>query len=111
MSTRSLAKAGDFGAPWQDFITRVAWGEIWGDPTLPWKTRSLLTLAMMVALHREEEFKLHFRAGAGERRQPSTSSAPLLMQAGDLCRRPGDQRRLPLGARGAGRRAEMRAAE
>lgn len=58
---RSLATAGEFGAPWQDLITRTAWGEIWGDPTLPWKTRSMLTLAMMLALHREEEFKLHLR--------------------------------------------------
>ncbi len=58
---RSLAKAGPFAAPWQDFITRGAWGEIWGDASLPWKTRSLVTLAMMVALHREEEFKLHVR--------------------------------------------------
>lgn len=58
---RSLANAGAFAAPWQDFITRNAWGEIWGDDTLPWKTRSLVTLAMMVALHREEEFKLHVR--------------------------------------------------
>ncbi len=58
---RSLENAGEFAGPWQDFITRNAWGEIWGDPTLPWKTRSLITLAMMVALHREEEFKLHVR--------------------------------------------------
>jgi 3-oxoadipate enol-lactonase/4-carboxymuconolactone decarboxylase len=58
---RSLAGASPFALPWQDFITRTAWGEIWGDPTLPWKTRSLVTLAMMVALHREEEFKLHVR--------------------------------------------------
>jgi 3-oxoadipate enol-lactonase/4-carboxymuconolactone decarboxylase len=58
---RSLAKAGSFATPWQDFITRVAWGEIWGDPAIPWKTRSMVTLAMMVALHREEEFKLHVR--------------------------------------------------
>lgn len=58
---RSLAKAGPFAMPWQDFITRMAWGEIWGDPTIPWKTRSMVTLAMMVALHREEEFKLHVR--------------------------------------------------
>ena len=58
---RSLDRAGAFATPWQDFITRVAWGEIWGDPALPWKTRSLVTLAMMVALHREEEFKLHIR--------------------------------------------------
>jgi alkylhydroperoxidase/carboxymuconolactone decarboxylase family protein YurZ len=58
---RSLSNAGAFAAPWQDFITRSAWGEIWGDDTLPWKTRSLVTLSMMVALHREEEFKLHLR--------------------------------------------------
>jgi 3-oxoadipate enol-lactonase/4-carboxymuconolactone decarboxylase len=58
---RSLDRAGAFSMPWQDFITRAAWGEVWGDPTLPWKTRSLVTLAMMVALHREEEFKLHVR--------------------------------------------------
>ncbi|HKH34777.1 MAG TPA: carboxymuconolactone decarboxylase family protein [Beijerinckiaceae bacterium] len=58
---RSLAKAGAFATPWQDFVTRVAWGEIWGDPTIPWKTRSMVTLAMMIALHREEEFKLHVR--------------------------------------------------
>jgi 3-oxoadipate enol-lactonase/4-carboxymuconolactone decarboxylase len=58
---RSLKNAGAFAGPWQDFITRYAWGEIWGDPTLPRKTRSLVTLAMMIALHREEEFKLHVR--------------------------------------------------
>jgi len=58
---RSLQNAGAFAMPWQDFITRTAWGEIWGDPTLPRKTRSFVTLAMMVALHREEEFKLHVR--------------------------------------------------
>jgi 3-oxoadipate enol-lactonase / 4-carboxymuconolactone decarboxylase len=58
---RSLDKAGAFAMPWQDFITRTAWGEIWGDRTIPWKTRSMVTLAMMVALHREEEFKLHVR--------------------------------------------------
>ena len=58
---RSLAGAGRFAAPWQDFITRTAWGEVWGDATIPWKTRSAVTLALMVALGREEEFKLHVR--------------------------------------------------
>ena len=62
---RSLAAAGDFGAAWQDFITRTAWADAWGDPALAWKTRSLLTLAMMTALHREEEFKLHLRPAFG----------------------------------------------
>ncbi|MFM7344244.1 MAG: 3-oxoadipate enol-lactonase [Tagaea sp.] len=58
---RSLAGAGEFDRPWQDFITRTAWGDIWGDPTLPRKTRSLLTLALMIALGREEEFRLHVK--------------------------------------------------
>ncbi len=58
---RSLLGAGTFAAPWQEFITTTAWGGVWGDPTLPWKTRSLVTLAMMVALGREDEFKLHLR--------------------------------------------------
>jgi 3-oxoadipate enol-lactonase/4-carboxymuconolactone decarboxylase len=58
---RSLANAGDFAMPWQDFITRMAWGEVWGDATIPWKTRSMVTLGLMIALGREEEFKLHVR--------------------------------------------------
>jgi 3-oxoadipate enol-lactonase/4-carboxymuconolactone decarboxylase len=79
--SRARSKAGDFGEPWQDFITRVAWGEVWGDPTLPWKTRSMLTLAMMTALHREEEFKLHFRA-ALRNGVPVDELRAVLMQAG-----------------------------
>lgn len=58
---RSLAKAGAFATPWQDFITRYAWAEIWGDETLPWKTRSMIVLSITLALGREEEFKLHLR--------------------------------------------------
>jgi len=58
---RSLAQSGPFTMPWQDFITRNAWGEMWGDDTLPFKLRSCVTLAMMIALHREEEFKLHVK--------------------------------------------------
>ncbi len=58
---RSLTGAGAFGAPWQDFITRYAWGEVWGDDTLPWKTRSMIVLSITLALGKEEEFKLHVR--------------------------------------------------
>ena len=58
---RSLAGAGAFGGPWQDFITRYAWGEVWGDETLPWKTRSIVVLAITLALGKEDEFKLHLR--------------------------------------------------
>jgi 3-oxoadipate enol-lactonase/4-carboxymuconolactone decarboxylase len=58
---RSFGNANDFTRPWHDFITRMAWGEAWGNPDLAWKLRSVSTLSMMVALHREEEFKLHLR--------------------------------------------------
>jgi 4-carboxymuconolactone decarboxylase len=51
-----------FTAPFQDFITRYAWGEIWSRPGLPRHTRSLLTLGMMVALNRGDEFRMHVRA-------------------------------------------------
>jgi 3-oxoadipate enol-lactonase/4-carboxymuconolactone decarboxylase len=76
---RSLAAAGAFGTPWQDFITRNAWGEIWGDETLPAKTRSLVTLAMMVTLGREDEFKLHIRPALRNGVSPDELRA-LLMQ-------------------------------
>ncbi len=49
-------------AAFQDLITRYAWGEIWGRPGLDRKTRSLITLGMMIALNRPDEFKLHVRA-------------------------------------------------
>ena len=59
---RTLAHRNAFNEEFQEFITRYAWGEIWTRPGLPRHTRSLLTLAMMVALNREEEFRMHVRA-------------------------------------------------
>ena len=59
---RSLARRNEFNTEFQDLITRYAWGEIWGRPGLDRKTRSLITLGMMIALNRPDEFKLHVRA-------------------------------------------------
>ena len=59
---RAIEQTTEFTAAFQDLITRYAWGEIWTRPGLPRHTRSLLTVAMMVALNRSEEFKLHVRA-------------------------------------------------
>jgi 4-carboxymuconolactone decarboxylase len=59
---RSLAGADDFNRPYQELITEYCWGAVWGRPGLPRKTRSLLNLAMLTALNREDEFKLHVRA-------------------------------------------------
>jgi 4-carboxymuconolactone decarboxylase len=59
---RAISATTDFTRDFQDFITRNAWGEIWARPGLPRHTRSLVTLAMMVALNRGEEFRMHVRA-------------------------------------------------
>ena len=59
---RTIKNRNTFNEDFQDLITRYAWGEIWDRPGLPRRTRSLLTIAMMVALNRAEEFKMHVRA-------------------------------------------------
>ncbi len=59
---RTIARKSGFNDEFQDLITRYAWGEIWTRPGLPRHTRSLLTVAMMVALNRADEFRLHVRA-------------------------------------------------
>lgn len=61
---RSLANEDSFNAPFQNLITRYAWGEIWTRPGLSRKTRSLITIAMMVAMNRADELRLHLRAAA-----------------------------------------------
>ncbi|MDR5779176.1 MULTISPECIES: 4-carboxymuconolactone decarboxylase [unclassified Caballeronia] len=59
---RSLANRTELTTDFQNFITRYAWGEIWTRDGLPRHTRSLITIAMMVALNRSEELALHLRA-------------------------------------------------
>ncbi|AUT70635.1 4-carboxymuconolactone decarboxylase [Paraburkholderia hospita] len=59
---RSLVNRTEVTEEFQNFITRYAWGEIWTRDGLPRHTRSLLTIAMMVALNRSEELALHLRA-------------------------------------------------
>lgn len=58
----SLEKRTDFNDAFQDLITRYAWGEIWSRPGLPRPTRSLITVAMLVALNREDELRMHLHA-------------------------------------------------
>ncbi|MGB2625984.1 MAG: 4-carboxymuconolactone decarboxylase [Candidatus Acidiferrum sp.] len=59
---RARSEQTDFNAEFQDLITRYAWGEIWTRPGLERKTRSLITIGMMVALNRPDELRLHLRA-------------------------------------------------
>lgn len=61
---RTLHNKNAFNDEFQDLITRYAWGEIWTRPGLPRHTRSLITLALMIALNRSDELRLHVRAAA-----------------------------------------------
>ncbi len=58
---RSLQTADDFTAPLQQLITEYCWGEIWTRDDLPRTTRSLINIAMMTALNRPHELRLHVR--------------------------------------------------
>src|ERR1700753_1755377 len=50
-----------FSEPFQDFITRYAWGEVWGRPGLTRAERSIITLTVLAALQHENELALHVR--------------------------------------------------
>lgn len=58
----ATAKATEFTAPWQDFITRNAWGAVWTRDGLDRRTRSVITLTALTALGRENEIAMHVRA-------------------------------------------------
>lgn len=51
-----------FSAPFQDLITRMAWGEVWTRPELDRRLRSCLTLAILTTLRCEDEIAMHVRA-------------------------------------------------
>jgi 4-carboxymuconolactone decarboxylase len=57
----AIATADDFNRPLQELVTQYCWGEVWGRPGLDRKTRSLLNLAMLSALNRPHEIKMHVR--------------------------------------------------
>jgi 4-carboxymuconolactone decarboxylase len=81
---RALAKVNEFNGPFQEFITRYAWGEIWGRSGLTRRERSLITLAMLVALNRETEFRMHIRA-AFRNGVTVEEVRELLLQSGIYC--------------------------
>ncbi len=59
---RAVAAATPLTAPFQDFITRYAWGEIWSRPGLSRAERSMITLTALVVLRQDEELAMHLRA-------------------------------------------------
>lgn len=59
---RAVANTSELTAPFQEFITRYAWGSVWARDGLDRRTRSAITLAVLTALGREHELALHLRA-------------------------------------------------
>jgi len=59
---RAQAAATDFTRPFQELITRYAWGEVWNRPGLDRRSRSMITLAALTAVRAEGELELHVRA-------------------------------------------------
>lgn len=59
---RSIENLNDFNEDFQNFISRFAWGEVWSRPGLPRHTRSLVTIAVLLALGREDELRMHLLA-------------------------------------------------
>jgi len=81
---QAIATQNEFTAEFQDLITRYAWGEIWTRPDLDRKTRSLITIAMMVALNRSEELQLHLKA-ASKNGVTRAEIKEVLLQAAIYC--------------------------
>jgi 4-carboxymuconolactone decarboxylase len=78
---RAAAATTPFTAPFQDLITRYAWGEVWSRPGLDRRTRSAVTLGMLVALRCEDELAMHVRAGLRNGLRPEEIGEVLLHAA------------------------------
>lgn len=78
---RAAARTTEFTADFQDFITRYAWGEIWTRPGLSRPERSMITMAMLAALGRDEELALHVRAALRNGLRPDQIAEVLLQVA------------------------------
>jgi 4-carboxymuconolactone decarboxylase len=78
---RAVAATTSFTEPFQDFITRYAWGEIWSRPGLSRAERSIVTLAVLAALQHENELAMHVKAALRNGLQPEQISEVLLQVA------------------------------
>ncbi|SEE05570.1 4-carboxymuconolactone decarboxylase /3-oxoadipate enol-lactonase [Streptomyces sp. 2231.1] len=78
---RAQARQTPFTARFQDFISRYAWGEIWTDPTLSRRERSMVTLTALVAHGHHDELALHVRAARRNGLTPDEIGAVLLQSA------------------------------
>ncbi|MFF1767539.1 3-oxoadipate enol-lactonase [Streptomyces sp. NPDC058249] len=78
---RAQARQTPFTARFQDFISRYAWGEIWTDPTLARRERSMVTLTALVAHGHYDELAMHVRAARRNGLTPEEIGAVLLQTA------------------------------
>jgi 3-oxoadipate enol-lactonase/4-carboxymuconolactone decarboxylase len=78
---RAVAATSEFSAPFQDFLTRYAWGEIWTRPVLTRRERSLITVAVLTALGAEHELAVHVRAALRNGAEPDEIAEALLHTA------------------------------
>jgi 4-carboxymuconolactone decarboxylase len=78
---RAVAATTEFTGPFQDFITRYAWGEIWSRPGLTRAERSIITLTALAALRQEEELAMHVRGAVRNGLTPEQIREVLLQVA------------------------------
>lgn len=83
----SLEQADDFTADMQKLVTEWAWGEVWTRPGLERKTRSIANIAMLTALNRPHELKVHVR-GALRNGVSAGEIKEVLLQAAVYCGAP-----------------------
>ena len=81
---QAISKATDFSAPLQELVTEHAWGNTWQRPGLDLRTRSIVTVSMLIALGRMHELKLHLR-GALNNGVTETELQEILLHASVYC--------------------------
>jgi len=81
---KAMANADDFNLPLQELVTEYCWGAVWGREELSKKTRSLLNLAMLSALNRPHELKVHVK-GALRNGVSRTEIREVLLQVAIYC--------------------------
>lgn len=84
---RSLANATAFARPMQELVTEYCWGAVWGRPGLDRKSRSLINLAMLTALNRGHELRVHLRGALNNGVTPE-EIREVLLQAAVYCGAP-----------------------
>ena len=81
---QAISKATDFSAPLQELVTEHAWGNTWQRPGLDLRTRSIVTVSMLIALGKMHELKLHLR-GALNNGVTETELQEILLHASVYC--------------------------